>query len=233
MNEEIDGLSFSILSLIAGTIMIALSGCGGDAGSEGLTATSSVNTIIPSPTPSATPSPSATPAWSGYSGTGVLAHPYLLSTPDDVVHIGDYPAAYFSLTQNIDMVGVPLTPIPNFTGVIQGHLHKFDHVTIASSGANAAAFILFLGAAGTVTQLYMSNVNISSAAGFATTFVSEVQGTLTGCHALSGVITSPAGGNGQSTGVGNPVWTTRDAGSVVNTNQSDVTFNGHAFFGTF
>lgn len=185
----------------------------------------------PTPSPSASPSPSPSPSASlsphTFSGAGVLASPYEISTAADVQHIADYPAAYFELTQDIDMTGVTLDPIPDFSGVIQGHFYELENLTITTLGNSPAAIVLNL--TGIILDVQLDQLAISSETGYAAAFAFNVYGTVKDCRILAGDIVSPRGGHGvvgDGTGVGNPIYVNRIGGSIVTGDASDVTFNG-------
>lgn len=217
------------------------SGGGSDAGSPQVSSAEPVATASPTPTPtptpiptpSPTPTPTPAPAWGGFSGAGDIGHPYQVTTSIDVTHIQDFPAAYFELTGNIDMTGINFTPIATFSGVIQGHLYRLNHFDIETTGGAPAAFAINI--SGIIHQLYLDNVTLSSDTGYAAGYAYTLTGTatLSQCQILSGTIMSPLGGNGWTTGTGNPFWVNRLAGSTVTQLQSTVDFNGNNSFDTF
>lgn len=217
--------------------LLVLTACGGggaatDGGSNPVAASAALPTVTPTVAPTASPSPTPTPAsWGGFSGGGVFASPYQVTTPEDVTHIADFPGAYFELTGNIDMDGIAVTPIPVFSGVIQGHHYSLRNLTIQTTGGNSAALILTL--SGIITQLYMSNILIESASQYAAAYAIDVSGTISNSQISSGTINSHLGGNGWNTGTGNPFYVNRVGGATITGDQSTVDFNGNSFFGTF
>lgn len=217
---------FTLIVLMAVLVSGCEAGGGPTASTSSILESQPILGIDPSPTPSPTPSPSvtATSTWGGFSGGGDQANPYQVTTAEDVTHIGDFPSAYFELTGNIDMSGTTFTPIPTFSGVIEGHLFKLYNFTIAATGANSAAFAITL--TGSIDKLYMGNVSITSATQFAAAYAVNLQGNITNCQVLSGTLTSPQGGNGQNSGVGNVFYVNLVSGALSNS-QASVTFNGH------
>lgn len=129
--------------------------------------------------------------------------------------------------QDIDMSGIAnFRPLAAFSGTIYGNNHQLYNLVISTAGAAQAG--LFTQLSGTIVNLVLSNVTISSQSGYATGFAGVVTGTgLISSCGISGTIMSPLGGNGFNTGIGNSVYTTLQAGgSVVNTTQA-VRFNGN------
>ena len=179
-------------------------------------------TATPTPAPTATPSP--TPyAFSG--GNGTIGNPYELSNPNDVRHIGDFPAAYFELTQTISFEFEPaFSPLPAFSGVLYGFNYTLYKMTITGSGPKTA---LFTSVSGTIVELKMSSLTVTG-----TQFAASIAGDLTGnalisqCE-ISGTITSPSGGNGFNTGTGTPLSVTKSAGTTYPGTTVDVEFNGN------
>lgn len=226
------------------TLVLTLSACNGGGGGSSdspsaVQDTSPVATAspTPSPTPSvaptATPSPTPTlaPAWGGFSGGGVLANPYQVTTATDVTHIGDFPAAYFELTGNIDMSGTTIVPISSFSGVIQGHLFALENLTIQTMGSTPSALVVAL--SGIINKLYMSNILVEASGNYAAAYGINVSGTISNCQILSGTINSHLGGNGNGVGTGNPIYTNAVGSPVVTGDQSTAVFNGNSFFATY
>lgn len=229
-----------LIGFTALALMVSACDSGGAASPSALVLTSIPVGLSPAPipsvTPSVSPSPSPSPspsasilAWSGFSGNGDMAHPYEVTTATDVTHIGDFPAAYFELTGSIDMTGVTFTPIPTFSGVIQGHLHQLNHLTISEHGD--AALVLSLH--GIINGLYFQDLTVSSAVGYAAGYSIDVYGTVSNSQILSAVITAPLCGNGNGSGTGNPIYTNFISGAVVTADQATVTFNGNSFYATY
>lgn len=178
-----------------------------------------ITQVTPSPTPSASPSPSGPYT---FTGAGTFASPYNVATPADVQHLGQFSGSYFELTNDIDLTGVMITPISQFTGNIQGHNFALNNLTLIGSGD--IAFITNL--RGNVVNLAMNHVSIMSTDGHAAAIATTVYGELKDCSVGSGTITSPDGGNGSTTGVGNPIYTYYVTGADDSPNFAEVTFNG-------
>lgn len=218
-------------NLILISSLLALTACqssGGGSASPEVATSTNVPVATPSPTPSPSPSPTPSPTpsgWGGFSGGGVMSNPYQVVTATDVTHIQDYPSAYFELVNSIDMTGTSFTPITDFSGVIQGHLFKLENLTIAGSGSTDVAFAMTL--SGSINQLYMSGISITSAAGYAAAYAYSLTGHLTNCQILSGTVTSPRGGS-------NPFFVGSGGGAGGwSALQSTVDYNGTTSFQTF
>lgn len=241
LNAALKSFTIGFMSLVV------LSGCDSSAPSPSLTldstpsadtsSASPVTTVAPSvaapagvtptvvATPSPSPSPSVSPTPYAFSGgSGTLADPYQLDTATDVQNISQSPTAYFSVMQDISMNGINFVPIPSFSGTIYGNNRHLYNLTMTTTGTTKAA--MFTSLSGTVVNLTLSNVSISSQS-YSAAFAANVtaSGMISSCG-VSGTITSPSGGNGFNTGIGNSVYTTNSGGSVINTTQS-VAFNGN------
>lgn len=179
----------------------------------------------PSPSPTASPSPSPSPTPYAYSGgNGTITTPYLLTLADDVRHIGDNPAAYFSMTQSISFEYEPaMEPLPAFTGILYGHNYELFKIKISSTTAVKTA--LFVSVAGTIVQLRMTQAVITGSQ-YASGFAGHLTGMISAC-AITGTITSPSGGNGYNTGTGTPIYVTIGASATVPGTTMSVQFNGN------
>lgn len=157
-------------------------------------------------------------------GQGIQSQPYILQNSEDVKHIADFPAAYYWLNNDINMQGVSFSSLPAFSGTIYGNNYRLMNLTItATTGATAA---LFTSVSGTIVQLKLTGVNIVGQA-YAAGFAGQLSGTISACT-ISGNITSPSGGNGFNTGVGNSIYVSKTlSGSVVNTAQNVMFNNNH------
>ena len=182
-------------------------------------------TVTVTPSPTVTPAPSSTPSPHEFLGHGGVLFPYLVSKPADVNHIGDYPSAVFELTQDIDMSGTVTHPIPKFSGTLLGHNYVISHMSISEEGN--AAFITLLDLRGSLSALMLSELSVTSLNDHAAGFVTTVSGMLGDCSITSGSITSPKGGNGVTTGVGNPIYTYFTDTAAVGGNQATISFNGN------
>ena len=178
-----------------------------------------------SPTASPSPSPSVSPSPVPYSfggGAGTSGSPYQIDTATDVTHIGDYPSAYYNVTQDINMNGVTFTSIPSFSGVIYGGGWIISNLTVSGSGAS------FIGTlSGTITSLSLDTVAINSS-DYGAAFAQAITATggVNYCH-VTGSITSPSAlGDGYHAGTGNPVYVTRATGGTVTATTMNAQFNG-------
>lgn len=227
--------------VLVGSAM-ALSGCGGDGGAAVGSPQSADLVVVPvasptpspsvtptpspsvTPTPTPTPTPTVTPAPYAYGGgNGTIGTPYLLDTQADVQHIADHLDAYFSLTQDINMAGISFAPLGAFSGTLYGHTHHLYNMHIVGAGTAVAA--MFTSVSGTIVQLVLQNVTVTGG-GFSAGFAGNLTGLISTCQ-ITGTITSPSGGNGDNTGIGNPVYVTVSGGGTVVTTSQNVQFNGN------
>ncbi len=180
-----------------------------------------VSATVPAPAVTPSPSPSPTP-YSFPSGSGTIGSPYAIETRTDFEHIVDHSAAYYNITQDVDMSGGSFSPIASFSGVIYGNNHHLYNLVITKTDGTTAA--LFTALSGTITSLVLQSVTISSngyATGFAGTLTGQVSGSITGN------ITSGLGGNGFNTGTGNCVYVTKSGPGSATGTVENAFFNGN------
>jgi hypothetical protein len=109
------------------------------------------------------------PAYGGtYSGgDGEELTPYLIGDVDDWQELMATPADWgslFSLTSDINLAGITLTPIGgesiNFTGVFNGNLHAISNATINLPSSDYVGLFGYVGIGGQIKNLRVVNANI-------------------------------------------------------------------------
>jgi hypothetical protein len=161
------------------------------------------------------------PVYTFGGGTGTQQDPYLLEVAEDILHIGDFPAAHFALQNNINMGNITMETLPAFSGVLYGNNFTIFNFKIVHSTGIAA---LFQSVSGTLVQLKISNMRATGTT-YAAGFAGHVTGMLSSCQ-VSGTIVSPQGGNGVNSGVGTALYVTKSSGAQVIAPKYNVTFNG-------
>ncbi len=137
-------------------------------------------------------------------GNGTEADPFILSSADDLVALGNNPAhygEYFVVTNDIDMAGhvfmqsVIAPDIDSttsdfhgtqFTGKIEGNGFSIDNLTISSSGFYVGLFGS-VGVGGNINNLSLTNVNVFGAESLIGGLVGQNFGEITSCS-VSGQI---------------------------------------------
>ncbi len=68
-------------------------------------------------------------------GEGTAANPYLIATAGDFKQIEQAPAAYYSVVDDVDFMGIPFTGLTaNFSGVLRGNDHVFSNLLLSKGG---------------------------------------------------------------------------------------------------
>ena len=82
-----------------------------------------------------------------WDGEGTQTTPYLLSSAQDIVELGEYydtgnhEPAWFVMTQDIDMKGIIMSPVSGvFNGFIDGQNHEITNLVIVTENGGAALF---------------------------------------------------------------------------------------------
>ena len=108
---------------------------------------------------------SAVYAYSGGSGTS--AAPYQIATVNDWNNLTKTPSdwsKYFIMTADVNLQGVPLTPVgssaTNFTGVFNGDGYVIYNAAINTAGNNYVGLFGYVGNAGRIRYLGIEDVNI-------------------------------------------------------------------------
>jgi len=105
-------------------------------------------------------------AFSG--GDGSQQYPYLISTTSDIATLSASPAAwdkYFVLTNDINLVGVAISPIGTdslrFTGNFDGGGNTISNLRLLSSDLAYVGFFGIIGTGGVVSDMNFSNAMVS------------------------------------------------------------------------
>lgn len=68
-------------------------------------------------------------------GEGTAENPYLIATAGDFKQIEQAPAAYYSVVDDVDFMGIPFTGLTaNFSGVLRGNDHVFSNLLLSNGG---------------------------------------------------------------------------------------------------
>ena len=68
-------------------------------------------------------------------GDGTAANPYQIATAGDFKQIDQAPAAYYSVVNDVDFMGIPFAGLTaNFTGVLRGNEHIFSNLLLPNGG---------------------------------------------------------------------------------------------------
>lgn len=136
-----------------------------------------------------------------FGGSGTSGDPYLINSANQMASLAiyvnsgtNYSGKYFLLQNNIDLSAYPnWTPIGTssypFNGTFDGNGHKITNLTINTTGTYIG---LFGNLSGTIKNLGLENVNITSTLSYVGGLAGKVSGTITNCYVTSGTIT---GGN--------------------------------------
>ena len=148
-------------------------------------------------------SANAEDAWDGitttaFTGSGTQADPYVISSGAQLAFLAErinsgaegYTYKNYKLTADIDLGNQPWTPIGTksypFTGTFDGDGHIIKNLT-STSGKDGYAG-LFGANSGTIKNVYLDTVNISTTGGYAAALcvVNNADATIEGCAVLSG-----------------------------------------------
>lgn len=177
-------------------------------------------------------------------GDGTEASPYILKTATDVARFAglvsgtmqsdsggdiDYSKAHFALGASINMNGVGINPITNFSGSLDGRGNAISNLTLTTTtNAPVGLFVRTDGAI--IKNLTLTNVAVNSAYMMAAGLVGEAKNTTIENCSVSGNVASTASatykpGNGLSNGASGVA-----AGVVAvafDSTIKDVTFTGN------
>lgn len=68
-------------------------------------------------------------------GEGTPENPYLIATAGDFKQIEQAPAAYYSVVNDVDFMGIPFTGLrADFSGVLRGNNHLFSNLLLSNGG---------------------------------------------------------------------------------------------------
>lgn len=161
--------------------------------------------------------------YSALEGNGTSSSPYLVKTYNDLCHIGeivnsdenyDYKVVsgsdtimvarpflgkYIKLTADLDMTGYDFTPIGNathfFAGSFDGGGHTIKGVNIYG-GAGYAALFGYVGSTGSLTNLSLENISVSTSSIYGAALASRCDGKVENCHVRNSTITVSNGSQG-------------------------------------
>ncbi len=126
-------------------------------------------------------------------GTGDPNTPFQLSTVTDWQALMTTPtdwSVHFTLTADLDLTDIPLTPIGNdpnnFTGAFNGNNHTISNADINTPGENHVGLFGYL-ADGQISNLGVENVLVNGASSVGGLLGYNTRGTITNCHASGSV----------------------------------------------
>ena len=122
-------------------------------------------------------------------GGGVEDNPYQISRVEDWQELMATPddwGSSFILTADVNLAGVPLTPVGNFTGVFDGNDNIISNAVINQPGSGGIGLFGYLGEGGQIRNLGVEDVNMTGSRSVGG-LVGENEGTITGCYATGSV----------------------------------------------
>lgn len=124
-------------------------------------------------------------------GSGTEADPYQISTVsdwNDLMNTSSDWSKHFIMTADVNLQGVALTPIGNFTGVFNGNNHVISNVDINTPASYNVALFGGLDLSGQIRNLGLVNVRINGTAGVGG-LAGGNYGTITNCYVMGGSVT--------------------------------------------
>lgn len=172
---------------------------------------------------------------------GSAQHPYLICTPADLALLHDHPDAHFALAADLDLAGSIWTPVPSFSGTLDG-----QNRTIRNLQSSAGLFGT-IESSGTVNRLLLVDASVNSYYGGGMLAVTnrgtvehvDASGTVSGRWTLGGLVGTNEGlirhSNVQGTvsgdnGVGGIAAVNAASGEIRNV-RADVTIRGSYYAG--
>jgi GLUG motif-containing protein len=127
-------------------------------------------------------------------GSGTETDPYQISTVADWQELMSTPAdwgSYFLLTDDIDLMGITVTPVGNestfFNGVFDGDGHVISNATINLPTSNYVGIFGFVGSGGQIENLGAENVQITGQSDVGGLVGANLSSTITACYATGSV----------------------------------------------
>lgn len=175
------------------------------------------------------------------SQDGSARHPYLICAPDQLQRLHDHPSAHFALRADLDLAGTDWTPVPAFSGTLDGGGHTMANLT------TGIGLFDIIEQGGTVKRLYLVDTTVNGFFGGGmlagvnrgTITRVEASGTVSGRWTLGGLVGTNEGTirnsrvqgtvNGD-TGVGG-IAGVNAAGALIRDSQADVTIHGSYYTG--
>ena len=128
----------------------------------------------------------------------------LITSADGLEAVKDNLSGYYVLDNGIDLTGEDWTPIGTrddpFTGIFDGNGKTISNLTSTGDNGNYAG--LFGANSGTIRNVYLDEVNISSTDGAAAGLCVVNKGTIEGCAVLSGSVEASDADGGQDYAAG-------------------------------
>ena len=132
-------------------------------------------------------------------GIGTASDPYIITTEDQLNGIREEPTAYYKLGADITLTkfqsGSGWTPIPEFTGQLDGNGHKISNLYINRPSTGCVGLFSQLNSSTTIKNLSLVNVNITGS-----TYTGAIAGYSNSTLTLSGVSVTGSVTGGQLTG---------------------------------
>jgi len=93
-----------------------------------------------------------------------------IATPDDLEKIRKNPSANFQLTADIDMTGIAFTPLPDFTGTLDGNYHvikglRFENANLDNVGLFSTSHNAVIKNLGIADAYFVGNANTAAITG--------------------------------------------------------------------
>lgn len=91
-------------------------------------------------------------------GRGSSANPYIICNPDQMIALSTSTGGHYSLRQNINLIGLPVSTLGNFNGNFSGNgyvIHSHNRVSPISKG-------LFMTVTGSIRDLFVTGTRFSS-----------------------------------------------------------------------
>jgi hypothetical protein len=123
-------------------------------------------------------------------GGGVEDNPYQISRVEDWQELMATPddwGSSFILTADVNLAGVPLTPVGNFTGVFDGNDNIISNAVINQLGSGGIGLFGYLGEGGQIRNLGVEDVNMTGSRSVGGLVGYNYYGTLTSCYATGSV----------------------------------------------
>ena len=132
--------------------------------------------------------------YTAQSGTGTPADPYTIATPTQLSNIRNNPAAHHILLNDITLTA-PWTPIPNFTGTLNGNGHTLSNLTVTTTATHNAGLFSAISAPAIITNLHLANPTVTATHATDSIYAGALaginnHGTITHCSVTTPAITA-------------------------------------------
>ena len=115
-------------------------------------------------------------------GTGTTFDPFRISTPQQLQNIAFVLGGFFVLMYDIDMGGINWTPIPAFSGILNGNDRTINNLRVNIAAPPNPVYMRFFGGFTTVNYGEINRLNISS-----DIFVTDTTSTKTHAGVFAGI----------------------------------------------